>query len=286
MEGVMGSFVDRLVRADIGSRVYAMYPAQALAAIPEMPLNGMDAGNGGLIRGWGLQFGPLRRLVSRDGLFRRASRVGRGRSLLNDLRRINLFLLIRFYFADLACRDIIELGVYRGGNAFFMAKLLAELYPGAKVYAFDTYAGMPKTQRGIDLHVAGDFADASLDEIKQAAHDRGIRNIEFVKGDVRDTLSGFQAPVGLAHIDLDIYDPIAYAQDIMWERLVPGGYLVYDDATVASCLGATRAVEEFLVKHGIHSEQIYPHFVFHKQPSHEAAQTIGQTKALKVTGES
>jgi hypothetical protein len=45
--------------------------------------------------------------------------------------------------------------------------------------------------------------------------------------------------------------------------MIPGGYLVFDDATVSSCLGATEAVEDLLIRRdGLNSEQIFPHFVF------------------------
>ena len=45
--------------------------------------------------------------------------------------------------------------------------------------------------------------------------------------------------------------------------MVPGGYLVFDDATVSSCIGATEAVESLVVRRdGLNSEQIFPHFVF------------------------
>ena len=260
----MSALIDRLVRAEWGRRIYRLLPQQTLDRLPEPGLRGMTCDDGGMIRGWGIEFGTLRRLVSRDPLYRKACRAEGGRSVLTELRRINLFLLIRFYFRDLQSKDVAELGVYRGGNVFFIATLLDELYPGAKVFAFDTYTGMPETKRGIDLHVAGDFGDSSLEEIVQSAADRGIKNIEFVKGDVRDTLATFDAPIALGHIDLDIYEPIAFAQNVIWKSLVPNGYLVYDDATTSSCLGATRAVEDFLVKHRIHSDQIYPHFVFHK----------------------
>ncbi len=232
--------------------------------MPALPLRGMEEGHGGMIRGWGLDCGPLRGLVSRDPLYRKARRAAGNRSVMTEARRINLFLLIRFYFSDLASQDIAELGVYRGGNLFFMATLLKDLYPGTRVYAFDTYTGMPQTARGIDLHVEGDFADASLEEISRSAVERKLNNIEFVKGDIRDTLRGFRGSIGLAHIDLDIYEPICFAQNIMWDLLVRRGYLVYDDATVGSCLGATRAVEDFLVRHNVHSDQVYPHFVFRK----------------------
>jgi hypothetical protein len=267
-ENLVGGFMDKLIRADLGKRLYGMLPARKLERLPETPVGAMADGHGGMIRGWGLEFGELRRRVSRDPLYRKARRAAHGRSILSELRRINLFLIIRFYFAELAAKDIAELGVYRGGNVFFMATLLKALYPQAKVYAFDTYEGMPQTRRGIDLHAAGDFADASLTEIVHAAKERGLNNVECIKGDVRETLATFTADIALGHIDLDIYEPIAFAQNVMWERLVRGGYLVYDDATTGSCLGATRAVEDFLVSHGVHSDQIFPHFVFRKGHEH------------------
>jgi Macrocin-O-methyltransferase (TylF) len=265
----VGGFLDRLIRADLGKRLYGLLPEQKLQRLPDPPVSGIAEGHGGMIRGWGLEYGELRRRVSRDPLYRKARRAAQGRSILSELRRINLFLIIRFYFAELASKDIAELGVYRGGNVFFMATLLKEFYPGAKVYAFDTYEGMPETKRGVDLHTAGDFADASLKEIVHAAKVRGLNNVEFIKGDVRETLATFNAQIALGHIDLDIYEPIAFAQNIMWEHLVPGGYLIYDDATTSSCLGATRAVEDFLVNHGVHSDQIFPHFVFRKSQASE-----------------
>ncbi len=49
----------------------------------------------------------------------------------------------------------------------------------------------------------------------------------------------------------------------MRARMVRGGYYVFDDATVSSCLGATEAVEELVVRRdGLHAEQIHPQFVF------------------------
>ena len=66
----------------------------------------------------------------------------------------------------------------------------------------------------------------------------------------------------IAHIDLDIYQPIKYCQSQVDAHMAKGGYVVYDDATVSSCIGATQAVEEWIQDQRIHSEQIWPHFVF------------------------
>jgi len=45
--------------------------------------------------------------------------------------------------------------------------------------------------------------------------------------------------------------------------MVGGGYIVLDDATSPSCIGATEAVESLIIRRdGMNSEQISPHFVF------------------------
>ena len=69
-------------------------------------------------------------------------------------------------------------------------------------------------------------------------------------------------PFGLAHIDCDIYSAVKYCQDTMWDQMCKGGYLVYDDALVSSCIGATQAVEELIMERRVHCEQIWPHAVF------------------------
>ncbi len=44
--------------------------------------------------------------------------------------------------------------------------------------------------------------------------------------------------------------------------MVQGGYIIFDDANVSSCIGATEAVEEIIQRDCMYSEQIWPHYVF------------------------
>ena len=57
---------------------------------------------------------------------------------------------------------------------------------------------------------------------------------------------------------------VKYCAEAVWDRIVPGGYLVFDDANAPSCMGATRAAEEFAHKHGAFLEQAWPHWVYRK----------------------
>jgi len=235
----------------------------------------------GYQRGWGLEFGTLMDDLWRDPLFRMAYRTVRGdgriASLVSVQRLANLFLIIKFFFARLDSQDIVEFGSYRGGSAVFMGLLLRELYPNARLYALDTFEGMPDTA-AVDLHGSGDFKDSSLARTKAATSELGLTNIEYVQGLVEDTIPPLferAGPFGLAHIDLDIYEPIVFSQEAVWPRMTEGGYVIYDDATVSSCIGATQAVEEMIRTRGVHSEQIFPHFVFRAGLNDAAPESIG-----------
>jgi hypothetical protein len=53
------------------------------------------------------------------------------------------------------------------------------------------------------------------------------------------------------------------SHEVTKSAMAPGGYYVFDDATVSSCIGATEVIEDIVVaRYGLQSEQIYPHFVF------------------------
>jgi predicted O-methyltransferase YrrM len=199
--------------------------------------------------------------VRADGLFQDAGKTAGIASLIPEPKRMNLFLLMTHYLPKLEHRNVVEFGTYRGGNALFMANVMRVIDPDAKVYALDTFEGMPETDKIRDAHSAGDFADANLDGLRKAKRDLKLDNLIIVKGFFSDTFPDLQGPFGLAHIDCDIYSAVKYAQEAVWPKMSPGGYVVYDDAEISSCIGATEAVEE-LIQTGKHSEQVWPHFVF------------------------
>ena len=146
-----------------------------------------------------------------------------------------------------------------------MAYWLKRLYPDAVVYAHDTFEGMPDVDHQLDRHVKGDFSDPDYAGLQKLRDQLGLENLRLVRGLVQDTFPRSIAPtrrLGLAHFDMDIYEPTVFAQTMAWPVMTRGGYFVYDDATVPACIGATQAVEELVLARKIHSEQVFPHFVF------------------------
>jgi hypothetical protein len=146
-----------------------------------------------------------------------------------------------------------------------MATICQKLYPDRLIWALDTFEGMPLTDKRVDAHNGGDFRATSLAEVQEAIAAAGLRNVRLVQGLFQDTATGTLAEAGtiaLAHIDCDIKSACNYSRKVVAPHMVEGGYIVFDDATYSSCIGATEAVEEMVQETGVFSEQIWPHFVF------------------------
>jgi hypothetical protein len=151
-------------------------------------------------------------------------------------------------------------------NAIFMAAVCRELDLPLDVYGLDTFAGMPPTDATVDAHKNGDFADVGFAELLTFVQQQSLSRLQFVRGTFEDTAPKLLpriAPIALAHIDCDIHSSVAVSYEMVKPYMIRGGYLVFDDCHVSSCLGATEAVEDLLVRRdGMNAEQVWPHWVF------------------------
>lgn len=223
----------------------------------------------GYDRGAGLKYRGLAQKIAAQPDFQAAAALAHDRSIVSPDRLMNLYMLIRLYLPRIAPGHIVEYGSFKGGSAMFMAKLAQHYLPGVNVYGLDTFQGLPAPDNSIDGLPPGEFA-SNYEEVTGAAKGAGLENLHFIRGLFHDTAPSVLTlckNVALIHIDCDLYEPVQYAYDISKPFMVPGGYVVFDDATEASCLGATEAVENALIQRdGLHAEQIDPHFVFRYPP--------------------
>lgn len=168
---------------------------------------------------------------------------------------------------------IIDLGVFRGASTFTWAKLCEIFCPTdirKTVIGFDTFSGFPEigvedgpedpTQDVVPGgYFGGGSIEADLDLAQEAMnHDRHLRHknrIEFVKGDVCETIpkyvveKGEGLRVALLNLDLDLYEPTRVALEHFVPRMVRGGVIVVDEYAVDTFGGETKAVDEYFVKH-------------------------------------
>ena len=210
--------------------------------------------------------GELKKRVLTDPLFQNARSLSKEYTIINENKIVNIFLILKYFLSNIPTGHIIEFGSYRGGNAIFMGFIAKQLYPRVKIFALDTYKGMPDTDSGIDIHRAGDFSDTSLADFRKIIKKYNLDNIIPVEGYFEDTAAEVlkkAVNISFAHIDCDIYEAVKYSYDVVKPFMVDGGYVIFDDPTAPTCLGAMEAVEELLYhRDKLYAEQVYPHHVF------------------------
>jgi hypothetical protein len=235
-----------------------------LNAMPNAIIRGRNIRDG-YIRACGIGRGNVRALCEADPLFQRAIGAAKDRTLVDYTKFLNFYMLMTISLPTLPFGHIAEFGAYKGGSALFFAVVAAELYPDMKVFAFDTFEGMPETDSGHDAHSKGSFA-ASEDELRSQIQRLGLQNLELVKGLFGETMPRTLPSLGqlrMCHIDADIYESVATAYDGSKPYMVPGGYFVFDDPLAEDCLGAFEAVEDLVIgRDGLHAEQVFPHLVY------------------------
>jgi hypothetical protein len=127
--------------------------------------------------------------------------------------------------------NFAEFGVYRAGCAF-MVLALTPPKPDRTMYLFDTYAGIPdehlaegERERGL----GGALANTSVGYVERRL-DRFRGSFEICAGDVFDTVPEVETgPLAFAHVDMNTEAPTRHVLGYAYERLVPGGVLVFDD---------------------------------------------------------
>jgi O-methyltransferase len=185
------------------------------------------------------QNGPFH-LWNDDDYFNSLIEQIKNHTLVDKLRCFMLYQFSR-HVASLP-GDVAEIGVYKGGTA----KLLAKSFESTNktVHIFDTFSGMPQSDPDRDFHGAGEFGDASLEQVKNFLSD--CSNIRFYQGIFPATSKPIQnRTFCLAHIDVDIYQSVLDCCSFFYHRMEKGGIMVFDDYGFVACPGAKIAADEF-----------------------------------------
>jgi O-methyltransferase len=165
--------------------------------------------------------------------------------------------------------DIVECGVWRGGNMMAVAKTLLDADAADRdLFLFDTFAGMtaPTAEdlyhRGraastrfaelADGEQSSDWCRAGIEDVRANLALTGYppQRLHFVPGMVEETIPA-QAPetIGLLRLDTDWYTSTRHELVQMWPRLVRGGVCIIDD--YGHWKGSRQAVDEYLAEQGL-----------------------------------
>lgn len=163
-----------------------------------------------------------------------------GKQLLGSPKLRGIYRLMQYAYSLEG--ETAEVGVYKGGTSLFIASAM----PAKTLYMYDTFAGMPVENEGIDFHSIGEFADCSLVDVVNLLHKNRVSNTQFRVGT-------FPASIGdeaekefcFAHIDGDQYRTTLDALEFFYPRMVSEGILVFDDYDWPHCEGVKLALDEF-----------------------------------------
>jgi thioredoxin-related protein len=151
---------------------------------------------------------------------------------------------------------IVECGVFKGASLIRFATFrnLFEAEHSRKVIGFDMFGKFPETAFAQDKKYRKKFIEAageesvSEKELTQIFELKDIKNFELVKGDINETVPDYiksnpHLKIALLHIDTDVYEPAVTILREMYDRVVKGGIIAFDD--YGTFPGETQAVDEF-----------------------------------------
>jgi len=180
------------------------------------------------------------------------------RQVIEDfLSRYELYQMVKHLQGS-----VFEFGTFNGGGCFSFATFSAIMEPQnltRKVVTFDTYSGFTSIsdadKRGnAELVHEGGLTGRPLERLEHArslwdsnrflGH---VEKLEFVKGDILETLEPFleenpHSLPALLYLDFDLFEPTAHVLRHMLPRMQKGSVVAFDELNHPSFPGETVAL--------------------------------------------
>ena len=165
--------------------------------------------------------------------------------------------------------SIVECGVYLGAGIFSFANFSTILEPynyQRKVIGFDTFAGFPgisshdlttnvdiEERRGGGLFVADCVFDELQESIEIYDNNRYLSSknkIDLIRGNVKDKIPEYLKDnpyllISILYLDFDLHEPTLVSLQYLYDRVVSGGIVVFDELNDARWPGETAALIEY-----------------------------------------
>lgn len=151
--------------------------------------------------------------------------------------------------------DIIECGCWRGGFSIFLSKL----FPNKKIWVLDSFEGFQNTNdahyeySGLERHtpsfthnmvgqIAVPYEDVVNNFFKYGMkEDIESDRISVIKGFVRDTANKISVEkISILRIDVDSYSAVLEVLNALYEKVVSGGFIIFDDSGLRETFDAMK----------------------------------------------
>jgi len=145
--------------------------------------------------------------------------------------------------------DFVELGVFKGHTTLFLAEYLNFSAIDKHWYLYDTFTGIPtedlNNESWIEKNKGVYVNTYSYEEVKERFN--AYSNIHVVQGRVPDIFTETPPPSKIAflHVDLNSARAEVAALDAIYDSMVTGGIILFDDYGWAVCGEQHQAINEW-----------------------------------------
>jgi predicted O-methyltransferase YrrM len=153
--------------------------------------------------------------------------------------------------------DVIECGTYKGFSACCLSWVCS--YLGRRLIVADSFEGLPENETD-PYYKKGDFC-GQLDEVRANIEDFGkIEQVEFLKGFYETSLQGFDRPLCMLWMDVDLYESATDILTNAFSSLSNNGVLIshelfadrdFADGRLKPTIGPSKALHAYFSKQGI-----------------------------------
>jgi hypothetical protein len=163
--------------------------------------------------------------------------------------------------------DIVEIGVFKGSGIATFSKFVEIFSPNSnkKIIGFDIF-NTHKADIILDkdnkidkesmqcVYSKVDNNELTLKKVKERLEKMNIdKKYILVEGDVEESIPNFikENPglrISLLYIDVDLERPTYYALKYLWDRILPGGIIIFDEYEYhkfSECVGVEKFLKEF-----------------------------------------
>lgn len=178
-------------------------------------------------------------------------------SMTSFERIVELFNCLEYIRLNEIEGDIVECGVWKGGNILGIMEYLDYYNIDKKIWLYDTFEGMTKPDEDYDLngnhasnmpHMPVVLAYSPITEVKENLKKSKYKkeNLNYIIGDVSDTLLNpinIPKKISLLRLDTDWYKSTKDELNFLYPNLVDNGVLIVYD--YGHWKGSKKAVDEY-----------------------------------------